>query len=244
MPKWTRMFDEYGIKQVTETDKNKSAYVLSKSQHIAIRGAGVQPEVGRAFTVTVLFDDDISVVDASFYYSVRQGAGRRPEPRMGLAFISEWLQTNDRLCLGRIGTQLFAAKLGAAPADADLAAQAIVDGAHSDSVFQNAELAVGQPARRTAQTLVYARNPWVIRAAILRSKGACEMPDCQRALFLRDDGSVYLEVHHVTPLGESGDDTLENVAALCPSCHRELHFGSSRHEMRQVLRAYVSSRFV
>ncbi|WP_196607201.1 HNH endonuclease [Pectinatus frisingensis] len=34
----------------------------------------------------------------------------------------------------------------------------------------------------------------------------------------------YLEVHHVIPLSKDVDDTADNAIALCPNCHRELHF--------------------
>lgn len=39
------------------------------------------------------------------------------------------------------------------------------------------------------------------------------------------NGEPYLEVHHVIPLSQNGEDTLENAEALCPNCHREKHYG-------------------
>jgi predicted HNH restriction endonuclease len=68
------------------------------------------------------------------------------------------------------------------------------------------------------------------------------MPNCKSQLFYRDDNTPYLEVHHVMPLGEGGDDTLENAAALCPLCHRELHFGKLRLQKRAVLRREISRK--
>ena len=35
----------------------------------------------------------------------------------------------------------------------------------------------------------------------------------------------FLEVHHVKSLSDGGEDTLDNVIALCPNCHREKHYG-------------------
>ncbi|EOJ8646441.1 HNH endonuclease [Vibrio parahaemolyticus] len=32
-------------------------------------------------------------------------------------------------------------------------------------------------------------------------------------------------MHHVLPLADGGSDTITNTAALCPNCHKELHFG-------------------
>ena len=85
------------------------------------------------------------------------------------------------------------------------------------------------------------QNPYVVAGALVRSKGLCEMPRCARPLFNREDGAPYLEVHHIIPLGENGDDILVNAAALCPHCHRELHFGRDRLKLRRALSTYVSS---
>jgi len=45
-------------------------------------------------------------------------------------------------------------------------------------------------------------------------------------LFIRKkDNTPYLEVHHKIQLAEGGEDSIENAIAVCPNCHRELHFG-------------------
>lgn len=47
----------------------------------------------------------------------------------------------------------------------------------------------------------------------------------KKAPFLRKkDNSPYLEVHHIITLANGVDDTVENAIAVCPNCHRELHF--------------------
>jgi 5-methylcytosine-specific restriction protein A len=83
----------------------------------------------------------------------------------------------------------------------------------------------GKPEK--IQTISYAfnRNPDVVAEALLRAKGFCERCRQQAPFLRKSDGSPYLEVHHKTPLSEDGTDTLENVLALCPNCHREIHFG-------------------
>jgi 5-methylcytosine-specific restriction protein A len=35
----------------------------------------------------------------------------------------------------------------------------------------------------------------------------------------------YLEVHHIKRLADKGSDTTTNSIAVCPNCHRELHYG-------------------
>jgi 5-methylcytosine-specific restriction protein A len=71
----------------------------------------------------------------------------------------------------------------------------------------------------------YRRNADVVAEVLYRAKGKCE--GCHSpAPFLRaSDGSPYLEVHHRIMLSQGGEDTVENAHALCPNCHRKLHFG-------------------
>lgn len=48
---------------------------------------------------------------------------------------------------------------------------------------------------------------------------------CSREAFLTRDGTPYLEFHHLAPFGEVyGPDHYLNIFALCPSCHRMLHY--------------------
>jgi 5-methylcytosine-specific restriction enzyme A len=71
----------------------------------------------------------------------------------------------------------------------------------------------------------FIRNPDVVSKVLFESKGFCW--HCKAAApFNRDiDGSPFLEVHHLIPLAEGGEDTVENAVALCPNCHRQAHFG-------------------
>jgi 5-methylcytosine-specific restriction endonuclease McrA len=81
------------------------------------------------------------------------------------------------------------------------------------------------PERVIIKSYEYIRNPLVIIEALERANGKCEK--CHKnAPFLRNkDNTPYLEVHHKIPLSQNGEDTLTNVLALCPNCHREEHFG-------------------
>lgn len=82
-----------------------------------------------------------------------------------------------------------------------------------------------KPNKRTVEILQFERNPYVIAEVLIRANGICE--ECKnKAPFIRkSDNTPYLEVHHIIPLSENGDDTVENCIALCPNCHRKAHFG-------------------
>lgn len=71
----------------------------------------------------------------------------------------------------------------------------------------------------------YKRNPDVIAAVLKRAGSDCENCGNEAPFNRRSNGTPYLEVHHVIPLSEDGDDTVDNAIAVCPNCHRELHFG-------------------
>ena len=47
-------------------------------------------------------------------------------------------------------------------------------------------------------------------------------------------GVPLLETHHVRRLVDKGPDTTDNVAALCPNCHRELHYGARAKDLIQA----------
>lgn len=90
---------------------------------------------------------------------------------------------------------------------------------------QRLQNAAKLPAKVKAITEVFLRNSDVVAEVLYRAQGKCE--HChQPAPFLRKkNGSPYLEVHHKKQLANGGEDTVENALALCPNCHRELHFG-------------------
>jgi 5-methylcytosine-specific restriction protein A len=90
------------------------------------------------------------------------------------------------------------------------------------------------PRRVPSAATQFARDP-LVRAWVLEASGgtceACSAP----APFMDGRGQPYLEVHHVVTLAEGGPDTVENAVAVCPNCHRRLHLGNDRDEVRSRL---------
>ena len=103
------IFDTYGIKVVSNTDKSKSAYVLNKEQVKVLEAAGKKP--GDSFNINVLGDGDYEFIKSTYYHSERKGSGRAVEPRMGAEIISTWLERGDELLLANDGDEIFAVKL-------------------------------------------------------------------------------------------------------------------------------------
>ena len=83
------------------------------------------------------------------------------------------------------------------------------------------------PNRQEKNTAVYDRDPRVVAWLLDNSGGKCEC--CMKAApFRKSSGELYLEVHHLRRLADGGTDTITNAIAICPNCHREMHYGENR----------------
>lgn len=67
----------------------------------------------------------------------------------------------------------------------------------------------------------YDRNELVKEYARRRAAGYCQL--CDEPAPFESNGVPFLEVHHIEWLAEGGPDTVDNVVALCPNCHRKMH---------------------
>lgn len=81
------------------------------------------------------------------------------------------------------------------------------------------------PSKKTVTSTVFSRNPDVVAETLVRAEGRCEKCGNQAPFVRAKDRTPYLEVHHRKRLADGGEDSLENTIAVCPNCHRELHFG-------------------
>ncbi|SFS34862.1 HNH endonuclease [Brevundimonas viscosa] len=97
----------------------------------------------------------------------------------------------------------------------------------------------GTARRREHSGFVYVREARVRQAVLDRSAGRCE--HCGVSGFRCPDGSLYLETHHIVPLHEGGPDVAENMIALCPSHHREAHYGECAGELRSRFQDQIRS---
>lgn len=92
------------------------------------------------------------------------------------------------------------------------------------------------PASSTEEAWkTYVRRSAAVRNyALARAGGICE--GCaQPAPFRTPTGSHFLEVHHMRRLSDKGPDRHDAVAALCPNCHREAHYGEHHEAIKTRL---------
>jgi 5-methylcytosine-specific restriction endonuclease McrA len=79
----------------------------------------------------------------------------------------------------------------------------------------------------------YVRDPSVVAWILEHSGGVCEA--CGTPGYETDDGTLFLEVHHVVPLSESGPDIITNAIAVCETCHGKLHRWNQRDQRTEAL---------
>jgi len=93
-----------------------------------------------------------------------------------------------------------------------------------------------KPLSKKIESTSIIRDPNVKAWVLINAKGVCE--NCgTKAPFETSSGIPYLEVHHVKKLADLGPDTPDNAVAVCPNCHRSLHYS---HEKSLLVEALYS----
>ena len=99
------------------------------------------------------------------------------------------------------------------------------------------------PEKKEYLIETYVRNvKWAKEAKeILGTECLCK--SC-RNLFIKEDGTPYIEIHHILPLCEGGEDSLWNLSPVCAHHHRMAHFAKydDRMRLRDFLHKEVKCR--
>ncbi len=105
-------------------------------------------------------------------------------------------------------------------------------------------LALAPPPRRSTPEAhrrnVYQRSEAVREYVLKRAGGTCEGCGAE-APFTTKDGRPYLEPHHTTRLADGGPDHPAHVLALCPTCHRRVHYGKDGEVYNAQLKRHLVS---
>lgn len=86
---------------------------------------------------------------------------------------------------------------------------------------------------RTIKTTTYIRDPYIAEYAKLRADGFCQLCE-EKAPFYTKNNKPYLEAHHLKWLSKGGTDTIDNVVALCPNCHRKMHELNDKDDIKKL----------
>ena len=98
----------------------------------------------------------------------------------------------------------------------------------------------------------YSTDPRLAKTAIKNAGYVCELSGkvgSNHSTFDSTHGTRYLEAHHLVPMKAQKDyislginlERLENIVALCPNCHKAVHYGT-REEKVKYLRPLYDAR--
>ncbi len=109
--------------------------------------------------------------------------------------------------------------------------------------IKKARKRISKPDRVNVIGTRYLRNADVAEFVKRHAKGVCQL--CKKeAPFKDNNGTPYLEVHHVIWLSEGGNDTIGNTVALCPNCHRQMHILDSKTDKAILQKAGLGNQEV
>jgi len=230
-------FIDYGVKTVSATDVNKSAYVPNMKQKKIFEYFNINPMDRRQdIQIKELFTN--RVLTMSYYATLREGANRPPEPRMGLQDLISYLSVGDEILFAHDNDNIFIYNLS------NTTGYELEEYIHTQidiQTLQNRARSINPRPQQVQQTIyTYPRNNTLKNYVKRRSNYSCEMPGCNYHGFYKDNSEQYIESHHVIPLSEGGEDSINNTVALCPNCHRALHYADNREELRGILLNYLT----
>ena len=99
------------------------------------------------------------------------------------------------------------------------------------------------PEKRKHFVETYVRDSGWARQAKQTFGTDCLICNCSNR-FNKSDGQPYIEVHHIIPLCDGGEDGVWNLSVLCAHHHRMAHFADddSKKDIREFLLEEVDGR--
>jgi 5-methylcytosine-specific restriction protein A len=96
-------------------------------------------------------------------------------------------------------------------------------------------------SEKTRRIITRQRSEAVKVYVLRRANGICE--SCNMiAPFLTKIGRPYLEPHHIYRLSDGGPDSPDSVSAVCPNCHKEIHYGINGKSLNERLIHRIKDR--
>lgn len=234
-------FGEYGIKKVKPNDISKGAYIPIKSQRKIFELSKINPEDRRKdIKVKELFTNKILTI--SYYDSRRIGSNRAPEYRMGLKDLISYLDVDYEVLFTRDNENIFIynlSKLDDLNINKDEIEENIFSQIDINTLKEKVENINTDPIKVQRQINTYTRNNALRALVKVKSNYSCQIPSCNYIGFKKSNGEKYIEIHHLAPLSQEGKDSIENTVALCPTCHRKLHYAHNKEELKENLKQYL-----
>ena len=94
------------------------------------------------------------------------------------------------------------------------------------------------PTKTSRVSAEYVRDPAVVAWILEIAAGFCEL--CGNEGYELDDGTRFLEVHHMIALTDGGPDVVSNAVGVCETCHGRLHRAKDRTQLSSTLYGRLS----
>ena len=94
------------------------------------------------------------------------------------------------------------------------------------------------PSRKKTSVNLFERDSDVKAWLLKNANGNCECCE-NKAPFISILEVPYLEVHHLVRLADLGLDCVSNAVAVCPNCHRALHYSIEKSALYELLYSKV-----
>lgn len=101
------------------------------------------------------------------------------------------------------------------------------------------------PAKKNNSTSgsSWVRNPKKAKEALQNANFKCEINDQHTTFISSTTKQNFVEAHHLIPINQQGSfkngiDEPGNIVALCPNCHREIHFATKNVKQKTIKLLY------
>jgi len=100
-----------------------------------------------------------------------------------------------------------------------------------------------EPDKREYIRETFARDRGWVREAKEKFGSYCLHPSCNNT-FNKQDGLPYIEVHHIIPLFEGGEDAVWNLTVGCAHHHKMTHFADheTQHDLQRLFLSIVEKK--
>lgn len=93
--------------------------------------------------------------------------------------------------------------------------------------------------------IIYKRDPRIAILSFQEASYTCEIDKAHNTFLAEANRKPYVEAHHFIPMKFQPSftiqlDSVENVVALCPNCHRGIHHGVIDHKRHLIERLIVN----
>lgn len=79
----------------------------------------------------------------------------------------------------------------------------------------------------------FIRNDALSELTKMIANGSCQLCNNNAPFYI--EGKPYLESHHVKWLSKGGEDDINNMVALCPNCHKKMHYLDLKEDRKKLL---------